>query len=122
MGRDIMIEKKSEAMVLTSSLDSFSIKGNSTNCQCFLIREVFKMQQKRLQAWQTTDWHPVCNSLCNLICICSVMLLISSHSVSDSLPCGKTSECKEHLKGEVNEQITDLGHPFMLCEINNCSK
>lgn len=65
------------------------------------------------------DQHPVPKSLCDLICICSVTLLISSHSTSDSLPCGKTSECKEHFEVEVNEQITDLGHPFMPCEINS---
>lgn len=45
MGKEIIAEKQSEVTVLNSSLDSFSIKGNSTNYQHFLIRALFIMQQ-----------------------------------------------------------------------------
>lgn len=117
LGTEIIIEKQAEFIGLNSSLDSFSIKSNSTNCQHFSWSEYIMQQLSdiRLSRQVISIQHIM---ISEIWCVCSVTWAIGVISCQfGSLPCRKTLECKERLTGKINEPITTQPPPFLPCVI-----
>lgn len=113
LGTEIIVEKQAEFMSLSSSLDSFSIKSNSTNCQHFSWSEyiVLQLSDIRLSRQVISIQHIM---ISEIWCVCSVTWAIGVIPCQfGSLPCSKTFGCKEHLTGKINEPITIQPPPFL---------